>query len=192
MKKNVSFGLITALLASFLLGSSAFAATSSPVTSTDEYAPAKAIINQRTPCQELNSDQLSSIGDYYMEQMMPGLAHKNMEQALGGEGSDSLRQAHIFMARRWYCGDTAGYGMMGMMTGNWSPLITNNSSGLNGRGMMGWNGQSYNTFAPGGWGMMGGNGFTYGMGLVGYLLMFLSFIFIIVGIAALVKYLTKK
>lgn len=138
---------------------------------------------ERVSCSQLNQGQLEQIGDYYMDQMT-GPAHPQMDQMMGGDGSESLKQMHILIARRWYCGDAVGYGMMGMMTGGWG-------SGMMGNYYRG-NGQSYNTFVPAGWGMMGDLGFTYGMGLWGYLLMFLSFIFIIVGIAALVKYLTKK
>src|SRR3989344_9516564 len=57
-----------------------------------------------------------------MEQMHPGEAHEMMDQMMGGEGSESLRQVHINMAKRLYCnegvGGMMGGGMMNMMMGN--------------------------------------------------------------------------
>src|SRR3989344_5844668 len=79
----------------------------------------KQLIDSGISCDKLTDEQLESIGDYYMEQMHPGDAHELMDQMMGGEGSDQLRQAHIAMAGRWYCGDTSGtrYGMMGAFDG---------------------------------------------------------------------------
>lgn len=88
----------------FFFGGSVFAAADSATTSADEYTEAWSLISQGKTCQQLGFDQLEKMGDYYMEQMMPGAAHKNMEQLLGGEGSEGLKQMHILMARRWYCG----------------------------------------------------------------------------------------
>jgi len=55
--------------------------------------------------------------------MHPGEAHEMMDQMMGGEGSESLKQAHINIARRIYCNENVG----GMMGGNM----------MAGRGMMG-------------------------------------------------------
>ena len=49
-----------------------------------------------------------------MEQMHPGESHKSMEQMMDGEGSETLRQTHIAMAKRFYCNERAA-GMKGMM-----------------------------------------------------------------------------
>jgi len=64
-----------------------------------------------------------------MEQMHPGEAHEIMDNMMGGEGSESLKQVHINMAKRLYCNENVyiGYGMMG----SWG--MTN----MMGRGMMG-------------------------------------------------------
>ena len=82
----------------------------------------KQLIDSGISCDKLTDEQLESIGDYYMEQMHPGEAHEMMDQMMGGEGSESLRQVHINMAKRLYCnedvGGMMGGGMMNMMMGN--------------------------------------------------------------------------
>jgi len=87
-----------------------------------DFNETKQIINSGISCDKLTDEQLESIGDYYMEQMHPGEAHKMMDQMMGGEGSESLRQVHINMAKRLYCnediGGMMGGGMMNMMMGN--------------------------------------------------------------------------
>lgn len=86
----------------------------------DTFQEAKELIKSKIPCSELTEDQLEHLGDYYMEQMHPGEAHELMDKMMGGEGSESLRQMHIAMAKRLYCDDINGmanYGMMGMMMG---------------------------------------------------------------------------
>jgi len=80
-------------------------------------------------CDKLSNEQLEAIGDYYMEQMHPGEAHEIMDNMMGGEGSESLKQVHINMARRIYCNENIyiGYGMMG----------SGGMMNMMGRGMMG-------------------------------------------------------
>ena len=82
----------------------------------------KQLIDSGISCDKLTDEQLESIGDYYMEQMHPGEAHEMMDQMMGGEGSESLKQVHINMAKRLYCNENfyIGYGMMGSgMMGNY-------------------------------------------------------------------------
>ena len=87
------------------------------------FAETKQLIDSGIGCDKLTDEQLESIGDYYMEQMQPGEAHEMMDQMMGGEGSESLRQVHINMAKRLYCnedvGGMMGGGMMNMMMGNY-------------------------------------------------------------------------
>lgn len=122
------------------------------------FKEAKQLIDAKTPCSELNEAQLEHIGDYLMEQMHPGEAHELMDKMMGGEGSESLSQMHIAMAKRLYCNDTSGmanYGMMGMM-----------GQGMMNGGMM--NMMGSNMMSSGGVNMMGAN-FGYGMmGKYGY------------------------
>lgn len=91
-----------------------------------EIEQGKQLVESKISCDTLSNEQLESIGDYYMEQMHPGEAHELMDNMMGGEGSQSLQQVHINMARRLYCNDNVyvGYGMM-------------NSGGMMGGGMMG-------------------------------------------------------
>lgn len=83
----------------------------------------KKLVNSKVSCNNLNETQLEKIGDYIMEQMHPGEQHTSMENMMGGEESETLKQSHINMARRFYCGENSinmmGGGMMaGMMYGN--------------------------------------------------------------------------
>ena len=86
-----------------------------------DFDETKQLIDSGIGCDKLTGKQLESIGDYYMEQMHPGEAHEMMDQMMGGEGSESLRQVHINMAKRLYCnedvGGMMGGGMMNMMMG---------------------------------------------------------------------------
>lgn len=97
----------------------------------------KEIIASNTPCSELSEDEIANIGDYYMEQMHPGEMHDIMDEHMGGQGSESLRQAHIAMGQEYYCDSSTGeasssqWGWMPMMGGMWG-------SGMWGMGTMGW------------------------------------------------------
>jgi len=86
----------------------------------------KQLIDSGISCDKLTDGQLEAMGDYYMEQMHPGEAHEMMDQMMGGEGSESLRQVHINMAKRLYCNEDIG-GMMdgGMMNMMGSGMIGN-------------------------------------------------------------------
>jgi len=90
--------------------------------SQEELNEAKIWIDSKIACDKLTDEQLEEIGEYYMEQMMPGEAHKRAHEMMGlTEGSNAEEQFHIDLARRSYCGETAaGFGMMGRgMMGNY-------------------------------------------------------------------------
>jgi hypothetical protein len=171
-----------AVIISVVFASSVFA------DSDHNFEGATKIINTKTPCTELSESQLEQIGDYYMEQMHPGDAHGVMDEMMGGEGSESLKQAHVMMARRWYCGDNAGIGMMGMMMGSGmmgGALSTDAESGVATQKVT----KSLNKFthASNGFGMMG----SFELGGF-WITKILIWILLIVGIAAFVKYLVNK
>ncbi|MBI2650867.1 hypothetical protein HYX01_00140 [Candidatus Woesearchaeota archaeon] len=133
--KNMLLKNIFAFLMLFLLAAAiAFA------HDEENFAETKRLIDSKIQCDKLTDEQLRHIGDYYMEQMHPGEAHELMDQMMGGEASESLRQTHILMAKRLYCKDTSGmtnYGMMGMMGGMMNMAMGSGMMGNYGYGMMG-------------------------------------------------------
>jgi len=112
------------------------------------FAETKQLIDSGISCDKLTDEQLEEMGDYYMEQMHPGEAHEIMDKMMGGEGSESLKQTHIQMAKGIYCNeDINGMmsgGMMNMMMGNnmmgsggMMGMMNTGGSNMMGSGMMG-------------------------------------------------------
>ena len=116
MKKTILLGMFWIILFSFLV----------VAQEEHDFTKTKQLVDSGVSCNQLTNEQLEEIGDYYMEQMHPGEAHEYMDRMMGGEGSESLKQAHINIARRIYCNENVGIGMMGgnMMAGRG---ITGNS-----------------------------------------------------------------
>jgi hypothetical protein len=85
--------------------------------SESDFVQAKELIDSGISCSELSEEQLESIGEYYMEQMHSGEAHEAMDEMMGGEGSESLKQMHINMARNNYCKENTMMNNNGMMNG---------------------------------------------------------------------------
>ncbi|MEX0933043.1 MAG: hypothetical protein WDZ77_03030 [Candidatus Pacearchaeota archaeon] len=87
--------------------------------SEDTFTEAEKIIMQKIPCENLTNEQLEIVGDYYMEQMHPGELHEAMDEMMGGEGSESLKENHINIALSFYCGKHQEFssGMMNIMMG---------------------------------------------------------------------------
>ena len=107
----------------------------------------RSLVQSKVGCDKLTDVQLEDIGDYYMEQMHPGQAHKTMDEMMGGDGSQSPKLMHIAMAKRLYCNDSSGaanYGMMSMMNGG----MKMTAGGMIEKNMMDG-------------GMMGGSGYGY-------------------------------
>src|SRR3989344_9661191 len=73
-----------------------------------DFGETKQIIDSGISCDKLTDEQLEFIGDYYMERIHPGEAHEIMDKMMGGEGSESLKQVHINMAKRLYCNEDVG------------------------------------------------------------------------------------
>src|SRR3989338_8346196 len=84
----------------------------------EDFSEGRQLVESKADCSTLSDSQLEAIGEYLMEQMHPGAAHERMDAMMGGEGSESLRNAHIQMAQVIYCGRTdvslTYGGMMGM------------------------------------------------------------------------------
>ena len=87
----------------------------------ETFLQAEEIINQKISCENLTQEQLEILGDYYMEQVHPGELHEIMDERMGGEGSESLRQVHINMGLAFYCGERGAIsvGMMNTMMGSY-------------------------------------------------------------------------
>src|SRR3989344_8495876 len=119
------------ILLSILFLGLLFSIVSIYAVSQDELNQAKSLIDSNISCNQLANDQLEIIGEYYMEQMMPGEAHERAHQMMGlTEGSEAEEQFHINMAKRIYCGENVGGGMMGggMMRNNYYQNPQNNDS----------------------------------------------------------------
>jgi len=143
------------------------------------FTEAKRLIDSGISCDKLTDGQLEEMGDYYMGQMHPGEQHELMDKMMGGEGSESLKQMHIQMAKRIYCNEDVG-GMMGMM-----------GSG----GMMGAGGMMGGKYASSymGKGMMGYGSYGYGYwSFVNILLVILLIGLIILVYLWIVKLLQKQ
>jgi putative membrane protein len=138
----------------------------------ETFAEAEELIEIKIDCDQLTDDQLEAIGDYYMEQMHPGEAHEAMDEQMGGEGSASLRQMHINMARSFYCGehDMMGSNMMNIMMGR--GMMNNDGIG----GIMGDNNMIGSSERTGGWRMINYM-FPFGTTAFG---MFFGFLFMLI------------
>ena len=106
MKKIVSLSVLFLILS--------LSTISVYAVSQDELNQAKALIDSNISCNQLTNDQLEIMGEYYIEQMMPGEAHERAHQMMGlTEGSEAEEQFHINMAKRIYCNENVGGGMRG-------------------------------------------------------------------------------
>ncbi len=112
--------LVTSIILTFLLFMSLVAANEA-----EEIAEGKKLVESKATCASLTDDQLEAVGEYYMDQIHPGDAHKLMDQMMGGEDSTQLKQIHQLMAKRFYCNENTQFGM-GMMMGGTSMMSWNN------------------------------------------------------------------
>lgn len=113
IKKKRRFLSLAILFFSLFLIGSVFAAESHE----GSLEMGKNLVESGISCDELTDDNFEMIGEYYMELMHPGELHEIMDARLGGEGSESLRQAHINIGKMQYCGEYAGMQGYGWMMG---------------------------------------------------------------------------
>lgn len=135
-------------------------------------------------CQRVADAEFEKLGDNVMGIMHPDeKQHELIDQMMGGEGSDSLKAAHIMMGQRYLGCNSAGFGF-GMMNG-WG------SGMMGGWGMMMPFFNGFGAFTRGGENSMMGNWGGFGLGF-GWIFMILFWVLIIVGVIALIKWLAGQ
>ena len=138
----------------------------------DIYSSQNVSDSQNIDCSRVTNDQFNELGDAYMGVMIPDKEqHEAMDNMMGGEGSESLRRAHINMGRS-YLGCWSDYSS--------GPVFMSMMSNSTQGGLMG-------NF---GWGsnMMGGYGFYTGFG---WITMILFWTLLVLGMLAIIKWLRK-
>lgn len=141
-------------------------------------------------CAVVTDAQFEKLGDAVMGYGITEQQHTAMENMMGGEGSVTLKQAHINMGRSYlgcwgnYKSGPVGVPMMGYFNGSGTPTSYGQTSGYYGNpwGMMGYGLNS-------GWGMMGN--YYGGYSGFGWITMVLVWALLILGIIALVRWLKK-
>lgn len=135
-------------------------------------------------CSKVSDEQFEKLGDAYMGVMLPNeQQHEAMDNMMGGEGSASLRQAHINMGRSYLgCWSSYNSGPVYMpMMGGFGGMM-NGGNYFSPNGMMGGYGS--------GWNMMGG--YYGGFGWLHLITMILVWSLLVLGIVALAKWLKKN
>lgn len=149
------FGVIGIILVIFAFSLSTLVLALAHEEELDGIELGKQLVDSKASCNTLDIDQLEAVGDYIMEQMHPGEQHEAMETQMGGDGSETVKSAHITMAQHMYCGNYSYGGNIGMMN--------------SGYGMMGYGGSSMMGYGSGmmSSGMFWLNGFLCFLLLVG-------------------------
>ena len=123
--------------------------------------------NSQIKCENVSEQNFEELGDAVMGVMHPDeQQHELMDNMMGGEGSQSLKAAHIYMGKQ-YLGCTSGISGSGMMGGG---------------GMMG-SGSNYQNMM--GWGSAG-----FGWNWLALIFQFLFLFLIILAIVALIKWIS--
>jgi hypothetical protein len=109
-------------------------------TGHSDFSDVQSLIDNPVDCSQLSESQLERLGEYFMELRHPGEAHEIMDDMMGGEGSESLKQAHIRMGEAFYCNSA---GMVTSMMGGGMMGFDTDAGMMNGYGMMQGFGFSY-------------------------------------------------
>lgn len=130
-------------------------------------------------CNKVSDEDFERLGEAVMSYMHPDeKEHSAMDEMMGGEGSESLRQAHIAMGKRFLgCNNLPGF--MGMM--HWM-MMGRDAYGLKSLDSKS-NSKSYKDFERGWMPMMGfgmGSGFAL-VGLTWFITWLALIIFLILG-----------
>lgn len=144
---------------------------------------------EKINCDKITDEQLEKLGETFMAIIHPDpRQHELMDQMMGGEGSEPLKAAHIMMGSR-YLGCTSGMGMMGGQS---------DSMPMMGGGMMDfWDDDGFESMGGGMmrdsmWGRdMGGMSSTWGFWMF-YVMKFLIWALVIVGIIFLIRFFMRK
>ncbi|RME54358.1 hypothetical protein D6777_04090 [Candidatus Woesearchaeota archaeon] len=97
---------------------------------------AQEIIDKNLPYNNLTDEDFEILGDYYME-LMAGDRHDEMDEMMGGEGSESLRQMHIQMGKKYYY--SLNNEQNQMMNSRRSEIMMMGTNGMMGYNMWQWN-----------------------------------------------------
>src|SRR3990167_10643419 len=128
-------------------------------------------------CVDLNDEQYGVLGEYFMGQMA-GESHAAMNaMMIQAHGEDGEEQIHIVMGKRLSSCDTSA--SFPAISGGWMPMMNPVRNGAsNGVNMM-WGGSMMNFgFGP--------------FGSFGWIFMILWWVLIILGLVALIKWLTSQ
>jgi hypothetical protein len=145
----------------------------------DIYNSQNIVSQNQVACAAVTDAQFEKLGDAVMGYGITEQQHTAMENMMGGEGSATLKQAHINMGRSYlgcwsnYKAGPVGVPMMGYLNGTSTPT-----------GYV-----QTNPYYGGPWGMMGG--YYSGYHWFGWATMALVWALLILGIVALVRWLKK-
>lgn len=166
MKKIILFTILTGLFAVLPFAAYAQSGSDSVENILQEIRTSQNVSsNSAINCEKVSNGQMERLGDAVMGVMHPDEnQHELMDQMMGGEGSESLKAAHIMMGKQY----------LGCV------------SGVSGGGMMGMG----NMMVYGG--MMNWGGAGFGWNWLALVYQFLFLFLLILAAAALIKWLSKK
>ena len=114
----------------------------------NEIASKQGVSTDQIDCNKISNEEFEELGDAVMERMLGDHElHEQMDEKMGGEGSESLKQMHIFMGMNWLgCTDHVGMGMgsglmmpmMMRMMGNTYPAFYSGYDSLLLAALVGW------------------------------------------------------